>query len=273
MLRRATLLILLALFVHVFGFADDCDGRGVRRHFTIQSIPEQHVEAGYLWNYAGDVSVCGQCGWATNVPTAPTELSMNWGDGTSTPLSINMAGGQPHTTKASHTYDKPSGDPGVSFKPYAKAKAYCVAGWGQFWESIASNGEFFSESTAGRATGYDFASTPEVHVYPADKPTGIVVSATIPKNALTKGALTMVLEKPAPPSGTRLKIESSVPQLKILLKDGTSAADFRMPAGDSSALFDVDTRNVPNATQDVTFTISNVATGGSSLTKGPIPIR
>jgi hypothetical protein len=114
MLRRATLLILLALFVHVFGFADDCDGRGVRRHFTIQSIPEQHVEAGYLWNYAGDVSVCGQCGWATNVPTAPTELSMNWGDGTSTPLSINMAGGQPHTTKASHTYDKPSGDPGVS---------------------------------------------------------------------------------------------------------------------------------------------------------------
>jgi hypothetical protein len=186
MLRRATFLILLALFVHVFGFADDCDGRGVRRHFTIQSIPEQHVEAGYLWNYAGDVSVCGQCGWATNVPTAPTELSMNWGDGTSTPLSINMAGGQPHTTKASHTYDKPSGDPGVSFKPYAKAKAYCVAGWGQFWESIASNGEFFSESTAGRATGYDFASTPEVHVYPADKPTGIVVSATISEKCSNK---------------------------------------------------------------------------------------
>jgi hypothetical protein len=253
--------------------ADDCDGR-VKRHFTIQSPPAQDVEVGYSWEFKGELHICGQCGFANAPGSKPTPGNpftavMDWGDGTVTPLTI--APGQA-TTGATHQYTNPS-FPGPAFKPVASGKAFCIAGWGQFWEFVASNGGFWSESNAARQFGLDWQLAPAINVYTASKPTGVYIENPLKHNQDNKGAMTVILQRPAPPSGTALNVESSDQKVKIKSPDATgSKILYTMPSGDSSATFDIDTTGVKAGTS-VTFTVSNVALGGDTLTKGPIVLQ
>src|SRR5579872_7478125 len=93
-IMRKMLVVIAAFVLANLAFADDCDTRGVKSHFTIQTLPATDVEVGYTWNFGGDLAICGQCGWA-NVTGSPT-VQMDWGDGNVGPLNINMVGGQPH---------------------------------------------------------------------------------------------------------------------------------------------------------------------------------
>lgn len=266
--------------------ADDCDGR-VKRHFTIQTLPAQEVEVGYTWEFKGDLGICGQCGWANapggqQTPGNPFTVVMNWGDDSTNALTIGMTPGQPHSTTASHTFDHPS-PLGQGFKPVASGNAYCIAGWGQFWEYVASNGAFSSESWVARQYGTDFASTPVINVYAAVRPTGLYIENPLHHGRENKGALTVVIQKGAPASKTLLNIESSDQRVKIRATDtsdlrlpASNVLDYKlqfpMPEGDSSAIFDIITTGAPAGTH-VTFTVSNVAPGGGKLTKGPIRLQ
>lgn len=271
---RCILVMLLALTLGPLPVgADDCDGR-VKRHFTIDSVPAQDVEVGYTWSYNGQLRICGQCGFAnapgsTPTPGNPFTAVMEWGDGAVTPLTFapNQA-----STSASHQYNNPS-FPGPAFKPVASGKAYCIAGWGQFWEFIASNGGFWSESGSAKQYGADFSSSPSVNVYAASRPTGLYIENPLAHNRYSKSAMTIVLQRQAPPSGTALTIQSSDPKVKI--KSTTSTGDkivFAMPPGDFSAVFDIDTTGVPAGAR-VTFTVANVAPGGDSISKGPLVLQ
>jgi hypothetical protein len=271
---KSTLVILLVLALSPTALlADDCDGR-VKRHFTIDSLPAQDVEVGYTWLYKGELHICGQCGFAnapgsTPTPGNPFTVVIDWGDGAVTPLTF--APGQA-STSASHQYNNPS-FPGPAFKPVASGKAYCIAGWGQFWEFIASNGGFWSESGLAKQYGADFSSSPPINVYAASKPTGLYVENPLLHNHYTKAAMTVVLQRQAPPSGTVLSIQSSDPKVKIKSASGTSdKIIFTMQPGDSSAVFDIDSTGAPKGTP-VTFSVSNVAPGGDLISKGPIVLQ
>jgi len=250
----------------------DCDSIN-KRHFQLTSLPSSDVEVGYVWDFKGAVAICGGCGFVNAPgsppqPTNPFTVNMEWGDGVVEPLTVQVGG----ATAASHRYIQTS-VPGKPFTPAATAKAYCVAGWGQFWEYVSSNGGFWSQSPVGQAVGADYANPISINVYPASQPTSIIIDNPIRVGQNIKEALTLILQRAAPPSGTVLNLSSSNPKVLLEVPSGPKGQNivFVMPPNNFSAVFDLDTHGA-NPGTSVTFTVANVALGGTTKTKGPVPL-
>jgi hypothetical protein len=240
--------------------------RGGLREFAVS---DQSFEIGDTWN--GVVSsplICGACFFANAPPSAPDlnnpiTVHVDWGDGqtesgdfTSNHLTVGTLTLGLRTLTGTHVYKSAVTPP----HPITmQISALCEDDQGQWRETV--------DNTCSGTVYYGCTPHPaSVGVYPPDPPSNATIARDVIHGQRTAGALSVVLQDDAPPSGTKLMITSS--NLSVLFPQfgspSTATSIVLVAPGQHAGNFDID---ATKARRGATFTISvqNMRGGGTPV--------
>lgn len=234
----------------------------------------QNFEVGDTWN--GVVAyphLCGGC-FFENAPgsypgTDPDyqhkiKVVAQWGDGsvdelyftsdhlTQGPITLGSNG-----MTGSHQYNKPIVPP----QPMVfESNQFCVDDQGQWWER---ENNYCAYSVPYGCTSYPAT----VGVYPADPPSNATIARVVKHGQIAPGALSVVLQDDAPPSGTKLTLKSSNP-LILFPQSGqpsTQTSIVKVMPTQHAGNFDIDATKASAGTK-FTISVTNTNTPGQPVT-------
>src|ERR1700730_14458442 len=185
------------------------------------SVSNLSFEVGDSFNgQLASAQICGGC-WYANAPGAappgytqpdyahPITLTVNWGDGKTTAATITSDHLLPNPTLGlasaggivgQHTYSTVVDPP----QPYrVTMKAQCANDVGQWWDEV--------DNDCAAAVQSCVPSHATVGVYALIAPSNVTVARPVTHGQVTIGAVSVVLQKGAPLSGTKVTLTSSNP--------------------------------------------------------------
>ncbi|HEX3322640.1 MAG TPA: hypothetical protein VHR84_18185 [Terriglobales bacterium] len=219
---------------------------------------EKYLEKGDSWGgVVGKVAICGGCDFAdtpqhptSNPPNHKTYAQIEWGDGAKSDLQLWLPDGQLAATTP-HRYTSVI-DPAKPVK--LTMHAWCV--------NMQRNWEETITSTCDVTTQECKKMPAEVAVYENIAPSQPQVVQPVKHGQIAYSALSVVLKKEAPRSGTKVTLTSDNDLVtfrtgdirnisKVKTKTGT------IPAGHSAYNFDIDATAAKKPIKGVKITVSN----------------
>lgn len=240
-------------------------------------VSNQSFEVGDTWSgLIASGAICGRC-WFANAPGAAPPgftnpdyahkitLSAAWGDGAKTSLDVTSdhlnenpaIGLTPSGIVGSHTYTTTVDPP----KPITiSMRAQCADDQGQWWETVDNS----CEVPVGSCVAYPAT----IGVYAPIAPSAASIATPVVHGKIARGALSVTQIKTAPPSGTKIMIQSDSNVVLFPQAQGPSTQQsmVRVAAGQSSANFDIDATLAKSGTK-FTITIKNNAIAQPIITQ------
>jgi hypothetical protein len=236
--KRVLFSFQVILFCTWLSIAASADCGGNKRFMIVVQNP--NLVVGDTWAGNGGViatpSMCGGCaivnfpGGSYNDSAYPLTASIEWGDGTSSPLTIRPGDG---ALLGSHQYNQP-----VQGAIKVTLSGHCVnpqRNWDEKVDTICS-------TWAGNNVCDPHPAS--VSVFSPMQPTSISGTTTpITHGRVTPGGLALFLDSSAPASGMTMKVWSANARVKFAMpgQPSTNPAYIIIPAGNSAFNFDIDT--------------------------------